>query len=170
MSNLADWVTAISTIGSTFVSILAAFIAAKSASASLASAEIAAKVLHRSAVRELITECHELIAEELRIQSLAIELRCEYSALAVFTGTCGGSRETIYKDALNNDIINAVEKTKEARALVDDQAKLITASDHGLDFMKGKVESAIAELKTVREAMDRQLDNLRSQIHQHRLR
>ena len=168
MSDLVDWVTAIATVGATVVSVAAAFIAAKSASASQASAEVAARVLHRSAVRELVTECHELIAEELRIQSLAIELRGEYGSLAVFTGTHGGSREKMYKDGLDKDIANAAKRAKEARALVEDQAKLITAADHDLDLMKGDIEAARTDLKTIREAMARQLENVRAQIQHFR--
>lgn len=170
MSDLADWLTAIATVGATVVSIAAAFIASKSASASQASAEVAAKVLHRSAVRELVTECHELIAEELRIQSLVVELRSEYGSLGVFTGTHGGSREKMYKDGLDKDSANAAEKAKEARALVEDQTKLITAADHDLDLMKGKIEAARADLQTIREAMVRQLENLRAQIQHFRER
>lgn len=164
MSALTDWVAAIATVGATVVSVAAAFIAAKSASASQVSADVAAKVLHRSAVRELVTECHELIAEELRIQSLVIELRSEYGSLAVSTGTHGGRREKMHKDGLEKDRANAAEKAKEARALVEDQAKLITAADHDLDLMKGRIEAAKADLKTIREAMSRQLENVRAQI------
>lgn len=168
MSELADWVTAIATVGATVVSVAAAFIAAKSASASKSSADVAAKVLHRNAVQELVTECHELIAEEFRIQSLVIDLRSEYGSLAGFTGTCGGSREKMHKDGLDKDIANAAEKTKEARMLIEDPAKLITAADHDLNLSKGKIEAARAELKTIREAMARQLENVRAQIQHFR--
>ncbi|MFM2007397.1 MAG: hypothetical protein RLZZ09_3052 [Pseudomonadota bacterium] len=164
MSDSTDWVTAIATVGATVVSVAATFIAAKSASASQASADVAAKVLHRSAVRELVTECHELIAEDLRIQSLAIELRCEYGKLPVSTGTHGGSSEKMHMLVLDKDIANAAEKAKEARALVEVQAKLIIASDHDLDIMKGEIEAARTELKTIREAMVRHLENVRTQI------
>jgi len=163
MSDFPDWVTAISTAGATVVSIIAVFIASKSASASQASSEVAAKVLHRSAVRELVTECHELIAEELRIQSLVIELKSEYGSLGVFTGTHGASREAMYKHGLDKDCANAAEKSKESRTIVKDQKKLITATDHDIDLMKGKIEVDRGELQTIREAMIRQLENIRTQ-------
>lgn len=170
MSDTPDWITAIATLGATVASIAAAFTAAKSASASKASADVAAKVLHRSAMRELIAECHELIAEEMRIQSLVIELGSEYRSLAVFTNNVGGSRDKILNAALEKDRATATEKTKEARALVDRQGNLALASDHDLDHMQGRIEAAKAELQTIREAMSRQLENLRGQNQQQRER
>ncbi len=164
MCDSTDWITALATVSATVVSIASAFIAAKSASASQASAEVAAKVLHRSAVRELVAECHELIAEELRIQSLIIELRSEYTSLGVATGSSGGSREKTRKDLLEKDLATAAEKTTEAKSLIEYQAKLFVAADNDLDLMQGRIEAARAELQTIREAMSRQLENLRTQI------
>ena len=112
MSSESDWVTSIATVGATLVSIVAAFMAAKSASASQSSAKVAEKVLHRSAMRELVAECYELIAEELRIQSLAIELRSEYTSLFVFSGSFGSSREKMHKDGLERDLVAAAKLRK----------------------------------------------------------
>jgi len=170
MSDTPDWITAIATLGATVASIAAAFIAAKSASASKASANVAAKVLHRSAMRELIAKCHELIAEEMRIQSLIIELGSEYRSLAVFTNNLGGSRDKIHNAELEKDRATATEKAKEARALVERQGELAIAADHDLDHMQGRIEAAKAELQTIREAMSRQLENLRGQNQQQRER
>lgn len=163
MSTESDWVTAIATIGATLVSIVAAFMAAKSASASQASARVAEKVLHRSAMRELVAECYELIAEELRIQSLVIELRSEYTSLFVSSGSLGSSREKMHKDCLERDLVAAAKKTEEAKSLVEDQAKLIAAADYDLDLMQGRIEAARADLQTIREAMSRQLEYVRGQ-------
>lgn len=168
MNDTADWVTAIATIGATVVSVAAAFIAAKSASASQSSAEVAAKVLHRSAMRELVAECHELIAEELRIRSLVTELRSEYTSLSIFTGSHGGSREKMHKDLLEKALAATAEKTKEAKSLVEDQARLIAAADHDLNLMQGRIEASKADLQTIREAMSRQLENVRGQIQHYR--
>lgn len=164
MSESTDWVTALATVGATVISIASVYVAAKSASASQASAEVAARVLHRSAVRELVSGCYELIAEELRIRSLVTELRSEYSSLGVVTGSSGGSREKMYKDLLQKDLATAEEKIKEAKSLVEDQAKLFAASDNDIDLMQGRIQAANVDLKTIREAMSRQLDNLRTQV------
>lgn len=163
MSAEPDLVTAVATIAATLVSVLAVFVAARSASAAKASADVAAKVLHRSAVRELVAECHELIAEELRIQSLAIDLQNEYTSLFIFGGSSGGSREKMHKGLLEKDLIAASEHTKEAKSLIDSQTKLLTAADNDLDLMQGRIEAERAKLQTIREAMSRQLENTRSQ-------
>jgi hypothetical protein len=163
MSAESDWVSALATAGATVVSIVAAFIAAKSASASQLSAKIAAKVLQRSAMRELVAECHELIAEELRIQSLVIELKSEYSSNFIANGSFGSSRQKVLEDSLEKDLAAAIEQTKEAKSLLKDQASLIAAAGDDLDLMQGRIEAARANLQTIREAMTRQLESLRSQ-------
>jgi hypothetical protein len=171
MNMETEWMNAISeitAIGGVFVSIIAVFIAAKSASASNKSAEIAEKILRRSGMRELMTGCHSLIAEELRIQSLVIELNSEYSTLATFQGALGGSREKIVKDGLDKDLLMASEGVNDAKRLVKDQQQLILASDFDIDRMLIDVETKKTELQTIREAMERQLVFMRLQTQQHR--
>lgn len=158
-----DLVIALATVGATLVSVIAVFVAAKSASAAKASADIAAKVLHRSAVRELVAKCHELIAEELRIQSLVIDLRSEYSAPSVLDASSGGEGENIRNDAFEKDLADVAEHTKEARSLIEDTSKLLSAADNDLDLMQGRIEASSAELPTIRESMLRQLESCRSQ-------
>ena len=131
------------------------------------SAEVAAKVLHRSAMRELVAECHELIAEELRIKSLVIELQSEYNSLSVFTGSLGGSRGKMYNGLLEKDLATADEKTKEAKLLVEDP-KLITTAGNDLDRMQGRIGAGRLELQTIREGMLRNLENVRGENQHYR--
>ncbi len=168
MNAVSEWVTLIATAGATVVSVVATFIAAKSASASQASAGVAAKVLHRSAMRELVAECHELIAEELRIQSLVIELQREYTSASIYNGTLGGSREKLLRDSLEKDLAAAAEQTKEAKSLVKDQTQLFAVPGDDLDLVLGRIESVRANLQTIREAMSRQLENVIGQNQRNR--
>lgn len=159
----ADIFATITTVGSAIVSIGAVYIAAKSANAAEKSAAVAVKALHRSAVRELIAECHELIAEELRIQSLVIDLRSEHKSSFVGNGSCGSTRYQTQAAVFDRDIARAAEFTKEAKSLVSGQAELLAAADNDLDLMQGRIEAARSQLQTIREAMSRQLESVRAQ-------
>ncbi len=159
----ADVVSAVAAVGSTIVSVVAVFIAAISATAAKNSADIAAKVLHRSAVRELVTECQELIAEELRIQALVIDLQSEHKSLFVKNGSCGSTRYQTQAGLFEKDIVRAAELTKEARALASAQADLLAAADNDLDLMQGRIQAARSQLQTIREAMSRQLESVKAQ-------
>ncbi|MFQ5799449.1 MAG: hypothetical protein ACE5JU_23635 [Candidatus Binatia bacterium] len=96
---------------------------------------MAAKALHRGVVRELIGACHELVAEELRVQSLANDLRAEHTALAVFAGGVGGSAERQVKSKVEENAKRAVECSKEGIALVENRRRVIEASDDDIDQM-----------------------------------
>lgn len=168
MSDKADWISAISTSGATLVSVIATVIAAKAADASRSSAEIAEKVLHRSALRDLITESNALIGEVLFIESLSIDLKSEYSYLATRAGAIGSSRNQVHATAIDKDVSKAKELSREAHIIIADQAKLISASGYDIDLMKGRIESGKIELISIRESMHRQLESIRLQNQKYR--
>ena len=170
MSTETDWITAVATIGATVTSVVAVFIAAKAASAANKSADFAAKTLHRSAVRELVSECHELIEEELRIKSLVIDLTSELTTLSVFSGSYQNSGIEMLKGQFDKDIANVAEETSEAKALVITPEKLVSASDNDLDMWQAKIEASRASLRTIRESMVRELERLHGQNQQYRER
>lgn len=163
MSAEPDWVTAIATIGATIVSVIAAFIAGKSASAAKSSADIATKALQRGAMKELLEECHSVIAEKQRIGSLIIDLRSEYKDGAVFAGQVGGSREKVLQANLDKDLENVSKQAKEAESLLIDQDSLIRSSTDDIDLRLGKIKADKVGLQTIRESMERDLDNVRKQ-------
>jgi hypothetical protein len=168
MSAEYDLVTIVTNVAILGFGVATAISAAKSASASKDSAEVAAKVLHRSAVRDLVAACHGVIAEELRIQSLVTELKSEYSSLGVFTGSTGGSRQVLFEKQLDRDLSDAADQTKEAKSLLEDPTGLVTATDNDLDLKRVKIEASRVKLQTIREAMARQVESVRSQNQQYR--
>jgi hypothetical protein len=163
MGSESEVVTAVATISATLVSVAAVFVAVKSASAAKTSADVAVKALHRSAVRELVTKCNELIAEESRIQSLVNDLRLEYSVYFSFNGSSNGSRKIMYMDSLEKNLVDASSHTEEAKTLINCQAKLFASSDDDLDLRQGKIEGAKVNLDVIRESISRQLEHTRCQ-------
>lgn len=170
MSTETDWVTAIATLGATVTSVIAAIIAARSANAADKSADLAEKAIHRGAMRELISGAHELIEEELRIQSLLIDLTSELATSSVFSGSHQHSGIEFIRKQSEKDALNAAEKTIEAKALVSAPEKLIGASAIDIDLKQAKIEACRSDLRTIRESMLRELERLRSQNLQHRER
>jgi len=166
--NTAEVVMAAATLVAAVVSIVAVVVAARSASAAEKSADVAAKALHRGAVRELIGACHELVAEELRVQSLANDLRADYTALAVFTGGVGGNAEKQVKGKVEDNAKLAAEHSKEGRALVEDPTRLIEASDEDLDQMHARIEAARGVIRNIKEEMARDLEHVRTQNQMYR--
>lgn len=158
-----DVVSAVAACGAVIVSVIAVIIAARSAKAAMNSADVASRVLHRSAVRELVVECYKVIEEELLIQSLLIELQTDFNSLYVGNGSFGSSRHRLMQDSLERDCSRAADLAKDARLVVDDQSKLMASADDDLDLMLGRIEAARTELKTIRESMSRQIDNIRAQ-------
>ncbi len=170
MSNETDWVTAIATVGATVTSVIAAIIAARSANAADKSADLAAKTIHRSAMRELVSGAHELIEEELRIKSLLIDLTSELTTSSVFSGSYQNSGIELLRKQFEKDAIHAAEKTSDAKALVSTSEKLIDASPNDIDLRLAKIEAYRSDLRTIRESMLRELERIRSQNLQHRER
>ncbi len=139
------------------VSIIAVSAAFRSASASEKSAEAAAKTLHRAAVRELITLCYEVIAEDLRIHSIWVSMRSEITDLGVFSGTSGGSAETNLRRTVDDYLASTVELVKEAHSIGDDHSRLYAASDTDLDKKSARLGAVRVKVRAIREAIERQL-------------
>lgn len=163
-------VIAVATVGATVVSIFAVIIASKAASAADKSADAALKTLHRSAVRDLVGTCHELVGEDLRIQSLAQELKSEQTALAVFTGNLHGSAYEQMKAKLQSRVEESSNRTTEARALAADHKKLFAASDGDLDQTQARLESSRIVVRNIREDLARELASIGEQNQVYRER
>lgn len=161
-------IIAASTVAAVLISVVTVVMAARSASAAQKSAEVAAKILHRSTVRELISACHELLAEELRVQSLGADLRMELQTLFGFSKTTGGSAEQELLKNLKADLEVASENSKEAHKLANDPGGLITASDNDLDQKNARIETARIVVQNIREKMARDLENIRAKNAEHR--
>jgi len=170
MSSETDWITAAATVGAAITSIVAAVAAVKSASAADRSAEAAAKTLHRSAVRELVSECHELIEEDLRIQSLVKDLSMELMTLSRNSGSYGNSGIEELKKQLATDLETATEGTRDAKRLVESPEELVSASANDLDLWQAKIEASRAKLRTIRESKTRELEKISIQNQQSRER
>lgn len=158
----ADVASAIGSIAAAIVSVLALGVALRSASAAEKSASVASAALHRSAIRELVGICHEVCAEELRVQTLATALRSEYTSLFVFSGTSGGSQETKLKGALEEHVTSSTQLGSEARSLADDAAKMHIASDADLDQMSARLSSSRMKIRALRESIENQLTEARA--------
>ena len=164
MSAESDWLLAMASGVAILISISAAFITIRTTPGSQLSVEVLEEALHRSAMYKLIAECHALIIEELQIRLLALELHSEYASLNALSGLMGSSRGKLQQNLIENSLNTASEQTTEAKLLLKDQAKLITAVDkYELDLMQARIESAKENLQAVREAMSHQLGKVRCQ-------
>lgn len=170
MPSETDWITAAATVGGTVVGLILAVIAIRSAFSPDRSAEATLKTLHRSAVRELVSKCHELIEEELRIQLLVTDLRMELMTLSVFSGSYGNSGIEMLKKQLDRDLETATEGTRDAKRLVKSPQELVSASANDLDLWQAKIEASRAKLRTSRESITRELERISIQNQQSRER
>jgi hypothetical protein len=161
--NAAEYITAWATVGATVVSIVAAVIAGRSAGASERSAVAAERALRRGAVRELVSACHEVVAEDLRLHSLVVDILSEYTAAGVFAGQSGGSVETKLKASVEAMKAKSVELSAEAQKLSADPAPLFDAPDHEVDQIHGRVERARVGVRGLREKLERDLANIRQE-------
>jgi len=161
----AEGISAVAAVASAIASVIAIAVARRSAAAADKSADAAARTLRRSAVRELVTLCHEVIAEQLRIDDLAASLRSAYTTLFVLSGASGGSRETTLMSTLDEDVRGAASLAGEATTLGDDLAKLHASSDDDIDQMSTRLVKARTRLRAIRESIEGQLTQTRAQIH-----
>lgn len=151
MSNLTDWVAAIT-------SIVSAVISVKSASAAKVSAADAAKNIHHSAVHELVIECYQLIALGSRYTSLVNEFRSESLDLPSHFGNFGVNQNNPF----DKDIAYIEMCTKEARSLIEKQPKLYAATGDDLNKMKLRIMSENEELNIHFQEIELCLENYRS--------
>jgi hypothetical protein len=168
IEKLIPAITIFTSIGGVIVSIIAAWSANKSASASKSSAEVAQKIYNRSVIRELITCCQSLIVEDLLIQSLVADLKIEFTSLATFSGALGGSRQTTYIERFNENLKKSSNYVKDAKHYTKELQKLILASESDIDRIQGEIEFKKTELQAIRESMERTLNSVHMQTLQYR--
>jgi hypothetical protein len=148
---------------SAVVSVIAALIAFRSSSAAKASAETAAAALQRAAIRELMVTCREAILERRKIESLAPELRSAHTAMFNLAGAHGGSAHTNASAKLDSDLADAQRLASEAEALAADSSSLLAASGADIDQRSTRIGIALAELRTIRESIERRLSGANSE-------
>ncbi len=157
----ADGVSAVAATVAAIVSIVAVAAAFRSASAAEQSAAAASSALHRSAIRELILLCHEVLAEDLRLHSIALSMRSEIADLSVYAGMAGGSAQVGLETSVNNYLAAASDLVKEAQAISDDHSKIQQASAQDLDQVAIRVSSSLFKIRSIRESVQDMLNEAR---------
>lgn len=160
----AETLSTLATLAASIVAVISTLIALRSAKAAEHSAVVAAKVLHRSAVRDLVAESNVVIAEELRIQSLVIDLRSQYKSVFVGNGQASSSRKSTVIDQLDKDLVATSALANQAKAIVGGEDHLLGSSENDLDLMQGRIQADRWKLQTVRESMLRHLEQVRTEI------
>lgn len=156
----AEDISAFAAIVSAFVSILALLIAKQSTGAAKASADIASKVLQRSIVTELLVGCRELVAEELSIQSIVVDLKSAINSHFVANGSYSGTRKDLITNALDKDLVSIASHTQEAKKILTKSAELFAASEADIDLIYCQIEAGRAQLRVIKESMLRRLGEL----------
>jgi hypothetical protein len=156
----SDAVSTITSVASALISVVAVVIAARSAASAGRSADAATSTLRRTAIRELVGLCNEIVEENLRMFDIATTLNSEYTALFALSGASGSSRETMLKTTLADEQRAADELSKEAVKLADDLDKLHNASNDDIDKMTTRLTKMRSRLRSIRESVERQLNEV----------
>jgi len=164
----AETVSAVAAVASAIVSIVAVAAAYRSASSAEKSATTAVAALHRAAIQELVTLCHEVLAEEFRANRIVSDYRSELNALAVFSGSDGGSAQMKLLTSLENNLSTVHTLVSEAKAIVENHTKLFAASAQDLDQMSSRLGLSRVQLVAIREQLENQLSEMQSQNHLYR--
>jgi len=159
----AAGISAAAAVVAAIISVIAVFIASRSAAAAKKSSEIAAAAFQRTAIRELLVTCREVVAENQRIESLCIDLRTEYTGMFNFAGVGGGGAEKQARAVLDRDIENAKALAAEGAALSKDTSSLLASSGPDIDARSTKIGLDLVELRTIRESIERRLNDARSE-------
>jgi hypothetical protein len=163
VANYIAGISAVVAIISLLFTGIALRIAKKSAAAAQSSANIAKQVLHRSALRDLVNSCGEVLSEEQRIRSIADDLRGANADLFLFSGSIGGDRDRVYCYQINDSLARASDLAAEAATLHLDSTQLTNSSDDDLDSMFFRVEKARIAIRSIREKLSGDLDGVRAQ-------
>lgn len=144
--------------------ILSAVAAWKSASSANKSVELAAHVLRRAEIRDLVISCHEAVEEGLKIKFLSTDLIGEYATLFSLHNSLSSSRSELYKNSVESEALKAEELIAQAQQLLKDHLKLTATSDSDLENKLVEIESVLVKLRTTRESMLRSFEQVRGQV------
>lgn len=153
---------------SLFIAGVSIFVAARSAAAAVQSAKAATGTLRRSIVRDLLGSCQEAIADERAIRSIADRLISERNDLSKFNGTLGGDRPKLYLDEIAKNREIAEKLVNEAKRISLDPTALHNTSDEDVDRSFFKLEKDRREIRSIRDELERDLNDILAQNHQHR--
>jgi hypothetical protein len=160
MSDVASIVAVVAGVAaavSAAASLFSAINSGRSASAAEKSAQASLSALHRAAVRELVMLAHETIAEEARIQSLAIDLDAKHTRTFNTAGNFGSSKHVMAQESLAKDLAKADERSAEAHRLIKDTDSLYAGSTIYVSQAAARIVADRDELKVTRESMERHL-------------
>jgi hypothetical protein len=160
--------SAIIAVGSLIVAVVSICVAAKSAAAARQSAKAATGTLRRSIVRDLLGSCQATIDDGRAIHSLADRLVSERNDLSMFNGTLGGDRPKLYLDEIAKRREIAEKLANEAKRISFDSTALYNASDEDVDKSFFKLEKDRGEIRSIRDELERDLNDILAQNHQHR--
>lgn len=164
----AETVSAVAAVASALVSVIAVAAAYRSASSAEKSATTAAAALHRAAIQELVTLCHEVLAEEFRLNRIASDYQSELRTLSVFSGSAGGSAQKELQTSLENSLSTVPTLVLEATTIAENHTKLYSASSQDLDQMASRLGLSRVQLVAIREPLENQLSEMQFQNHLYR--
>lgn len=150
-------------IGSLIVSVIAAIASFRSAGAAQQSAALAARTLERAALREIIRSANEVVAEAGRIEMLIVEALAEYKTLFNFAEQFGGSRHKLYVDELEKKRAEVGELARVAVPIASDPRHVESASERDVTSMLASLDAALAKMRPMREALERELSGIAAQ-------
>jgi type II secretory pathway pseudopilin PulG len=155
-------------IFSALVALASVWISAQSAAAAKQSADAATRTFRRSAIRDLLGSCQEIIDNERAIHSLADRAASARHDLSRFNGAVGGDRTKIFIDAIEKFREDASKLANKAKRISRDSTTLHNTSDQEVDVSFFELEKTRGEICAIRSELERDLAGILAENHQHR--
>ena len=150
----------VAAVGGTF----AALAAWRSAGLAKNAADRAQEVERRSLLREVTATAQSVIAESLRVDHLANELKSKYGDLFILAGQTGVSRKRVLVDKIEETRKGVVPLQQEAKASLGKSETLRTMPEEGLSQLLTKFEGNLIQIRQVKEKFGLELVSVEQQI------
>lgn len=158
-------VTEIIAVSAAVASALAALFSALAARKSQRSADAAER---RASIRQAVLTAREVIVEARRVEARGNEAKLAYQSLAVFSGASGGSRESLYINAIKEKMTNAGKQLEYAKRYSEGAGALQSSSLADIEAIHTDLLSALSEVRSLREDLEREHATVEGQCSAYR--
>lgn len=163
-SSIVAVASLIGALGSAFAAI-AAF---RSASIAKSATDRAAAIERRTQIREVFRIGNEIIAETIRIDALAAKCILSFRTLATFSGSKGGSIESIHIKGIEEKRKDMEPVRKRALEVIESHASLKMESEELINGLLAELDNYLIHAHRIREEIKEQYAELEDQNRIHR--
>lgn len=158
--NTLTVIAAVTGLVSAVAGAFAAVAAFLSAGTAKDAAKHAERVERRGLLRDVLSVAQNVVAETMRVDDLANQLKQEYRTLATFSGQTGGSRPQLFIADVESKQQGIIPLQQEAMKIADKKESLRVSTEEELTNLLTKLDGYLVQTRRVKEKFAHDLESV----------